>query len=247
MDSLDNNQTVIAEQPKEPGFFSRLANIFVSPSAAMESINRQPTWFWALVLIALVSLVVAMVVMPFALQMQIEMIRNNPNIPPEQARMIEQQMSQGGAIQYIGAIFGIIIGIPLMSVIIAAIFYFAGSVLLGGDSTFKKNFSIWIWAGSITALGAIIKLPVMYIKKSAMVTFSPALFLSGDNVGKPIYTLFSNFDFFVIWQLAVFAIGYSIIYKFSKAKSFLTVGVLWVIWIIIHVTFASIFSRFGIM
>ena len=247
MDTLENTQASAVEQPNEPGFLNRLTNIFVNPVKAMESIDRAPTWLWPLVLIALVSLVVAMVVMPFAMQMQIDLIRNNPDIPPEQAQMIEQQMSQGGAIQYIGAIFGIIIGLPLVNLIIAAIFYFVGSVLLGGDSTFKKNFSIWIWAGCITALGAIIKLPVMYIKKSAMVTFSPALFLSGDNLGKPIYTLFSNFDFFVIWQLAVFAIGYSIIYKFSRAKAFVTVGILWVIWIICHVVFSSVFSRFGIM
>lgn len=247
MDTLENTQASAIEQPDEPGFFNRLVNIFTNPVKAMESINRVPTWFWALALIVLVSLVVAMVVMPFAMQMQIDIIRNNPNIPPEQAQMIEQQMSQGGAIQYVGAIFGIIIGLPLVIIIIAAIFYFVGSVLLGGDSTFKKNFSIWIWASCISSLGAIIKLPVMYIKKTAMVTFSPALFLSGDNIGKPIYTLFSNFDFFVIWQLAVFATGYSIIYKFSRAKAFITVGILWAIWIVCHVAFSSVFSRFGMM
>lgn len=247
MDTLENTQTAAMEQPQEPGFFTRLVNIFISPAEAMKSIDRVPTWFWALLLTTTVSLLVAIVVMPFAMQMQIDMIRNNPNIPPEQAQMIEQQMMQGGTMQYIGAIFGVIIGLPLLSIIIAAIFYFVGSVLLGGDATFKKNFSIWIWASCISSLGALIKLPVMYIKKNVMVTFSPALFLSGDYIGKPIYTLLSNFDFFVIWQLAVFAIGYSIIYRFNKAKAFVTVGALWAIWIVCHIVFSSAFGRFGIM
>jgi hypothetical protein len=198
-----------------------------------------------MVLIVVIALIGAYIVMPFAMQAQIEAIRNNPNIPPEQVQLIEQQMTGVGPIQYIGALIGVIIGIPLMMIIIAAIFYFVGSVLLGGESTFKKNLSIWIWASCISFIASIIRLPLMYIKKSAQVTLSPALFLSGDDIGKPIFTLFSNFDFFTIWQIIVFALGFSVIYKFSRAKAFIAVGVVWAIWLVINVAFANVFSRFG--
>jgi hypothetical protein len=125
------------------------------------------------------------------------------------------------------------------------LFYFVGSVLLGGDSTFKKNFSVWIWASCISFLGAIIRLPLILIKKSAQVSLSPALFLPGEKLGTPLYAFFANFDFFTIWHIVVFAIGFSIIYKFSRAKAFMAVGFVWAVWIAISTIFASVFSRFG--
>jgi hypothetical protein len=245
LDTIQNTQDTSVELPKEPGFLTRLINIFVNPVKALESIDRQPTWFGPLLMIVIIALATAFIAMPFTMQAQIDLIRNNPNIPPEQAQMIERQMSQAGPIQYIGALIGVIIAMPLMIIIIAGLFYFVGSVILGGDSTFKKNFSIWVWASCISFLGAIIRLPLILIKKSAQVSLSPALFLPGDKLGTPLYAFFANFDFFTIWHIVVFAIGFSIIYKFSRAKAFMAVGFLWAVWIAISTIFASVFSRFG--
>jgi hypothetical protein len=245
LDTVENTQDIPVEFPKEPGFLTRLINIFVNPIKALESIDRQPTWFWPLLMVVIIALITAFIAMPYTMQAQIEMIRNNPNIPPEQAQMIEQQMSQVGPLQYVGALVGVIIGMPLMIIIIAALFYFVGSVILGGDSTFKKNFSLWIWASCISFLGALIKLPLILIKKSALVSLSPALFLPGEKLGTPLYSFLGNLDFFTIWHIVVFAIGFSVIYKFSRAKAFIAVGFLWAVWIAISTIFASVFSRFG--
>lgn len=245
MNTLKNTQASSVEQPNEPGFLTRLTNIFVNPVQALESIDRVPTWFWPMMLIVAISLITGLVAMPYSNQMAIDMIRNNPNIPPQQAEEIIQGMSQTGPAAYLKTIGGIIIGIPLMFILFSAIFYFVGSVILGGDSTFKKVFSIWTWTSVISSLGALVKLPLIIIKKSAMVTLSPALFLKGEQVGTPLFAVLSSFDFFSVWSIAIFAIGFSIIYKFSRAKAFTTVGVLWIIWIAIMAAFAGLMKSFG--
>ncbi len=245
MDTLENTQASAIEQPDEPVFLTRLTNIIVSPVKAMESIDRAPTWLWPMILIAAIALITGLIAMPYSNQMAIEMIRNNPNIPPQQAEEIIQGMSQTGPAAYAKTIGGIIFGIPLMFIFFSAIFYFVGSVILGGDSTFKKVFSIWTWTSVVSSLGALVKLPLIIVKKSPMVTLSPALFLKGEQIGTPLFAVLSGFDFFSVWSIVIFAIGFSIIYKFSRAKAFTTVGILWIIWIAIMAAFAGLMKSFG--
>ena len=50
----------------------------------------------------------------------------------------------------------------------------------------------------------------------------------------------------MIWFLAVFAVGFGLIYKFSKGKAFAAIGVTWGIWIAISVVFSDLFKKFGL-
>jgi hypothetical protein len=88
--------------------------------------------------------------------------------------------------------------------------------------------------------------PLIIVKESMSVSLSPAMLLSGEALGTKLYTLLSKFDFFMIWFLAVFAVGFGLVYKFSKTKAFIAVGITWGIWIAISVILSDFFKRFGL-
>ncbi len=241
--AIQNVQPAPAES--DLGFWGRLINIYVNPRKAFLAIDNRPTWLMPMILIGLIGIVATQIMFPVIMQSQLERIRSMPNIPPEQMADIEKQFTENSAQQRIITLVSQVVAIPIMFLIISAVFYFVGSVLLGGDTKFKKVFSAFCWASCISILGTLVISPLVMAKGTFNVTISPALLLPDDSLGTPLYTLLSKFDFFTIWSLAVFALGFSIIYRFSVAKAYISVAVLWGIWIAISTAFAGIFSQFG--
>lgn len=228
------------------GFWGKLGNIFASPTKAFEAIDKKPTWILPLCLLILVSVILTQLAFPIIMNAQLEGLRNNPNLTPEQIQQYETQFTQNVNTQRIITTAAQVIGTPIVFFIVVGIFYFIGNILLGGDATYKKVLAVYCWSACILVLSAIVMTPLIIIKQSMTVSLSPAMLLSGDALGTKLHTLLSKFDFFVIWFLAVFAIGFGLIYKFSKAKAFAAVGITWGIWIAISVILSDFFRRFGL-
>jgi len=239
------DKVIAGEAGAELGFWSRFINIFVNPRQTFESLDRRPTWLVPFLIVLLLTIITTQLTFPIIMQSQLEMLRSNPNIPPEQMQIIEQQLAENISTQRLFALIGQVVLFPLIYFILAGIFYFVGSVILGGDCPYKKVLSVYSWSTCIGLLGVIIMAVLVYAKGSMNVTISPALLLSGDLLDSKIYTLLSQFSFFTIWFLAVFAFGFAIIYRFSVAKAYISVAVLWGIWIAIATIFSDIFKRFG--
>lgn len=233
------------EQSEDLGFWQRLVNVYINPRKTFAAVDFRPTWLTPMILIALIAVVTTQIMFPVIMQNQLEKIREMPNIPAEQLQAIEKQFTENSAQQRIITLVSQVVATPVVFVIIAAIFYFVGSVLLGGDTSFKKVLSVFCWASCISILGTLVVVPLVMSKGSFNVNISPALLLPADSIGTTLHTLLSKFDFFTIWFLAVFALGFSIIYRFSLAKAYAAVGILWGIWIAISTAFAGLFSRFG--
>jgi hypothetical protein len=245
METAQNFENTPIEIQEEMSFIQRFGNIFVNPRKAFESIDRKPTWLWPLVIIIILIAATTQIMFPVVMQAQLDKLRSNANIPAEQMQVIEQQFAQGGSTQRIITIVSQVIVMPLIYLLLAGIFYFIGSVLLGGDATYKKVLSVLAWSGCISIAATIVMMPLIMIKKSLTVSLSLALLLPIDSSETTLYRILSKIDFFTIWYMIVFALGFSIIYKFSRAKAFTAIGVLWAIWIAISVAFAGFFSRFG--
>lgn len=230
-----------------PGFISNFVNIFVNPHKTFAALDQKPTWLFPMIIMVLLSMAVTYISFPIIIQNQMESFRNNPNISAEQLEVIEQRMDQGGDSQkYIGVGIQLVV-IPILYLLIAAMFYFVGSVLLAGKASFIKVFAVWAWSSLIGVVAIIVKTPLILLKENIKISISPALLLPGDAVDSTLFNILSQFDFFLIWQLAVFAYGFSIIYRFSTTKSYLTIGLMWAIWIVIAVAASGLFKQFGIM
>jgi len=234
------------EMKQTMGFWAKLGNIFASPTKAFEAIDTKPTWILPLGLLIVVSVVLTQLAFPIIMNAQLENLRNNPNLTPEQIQLYETQFTENVNTQRIITVAAQVIGTPIVFLIVAGIFYFIGNILLGGDATYRKVLAVYCWSACILILSAIVNTPLIIIKKSLSISLSPAMLLSGDALGTKLYTLLSKFDFFTIWFLVVFAIGFGLIYRFSKGKAFAAVGVAWGIWITISVVFSDLFKKFGL-
>ena len=237
-------EAVVVEQ--NMGFWAKFGNIFASPTKTFEAIDRKPTWILPLGLLIVVSVILTQLAFPIIMNAQLENLRNNPNLTSEQIELYEAQFTKNVNMQRGITVAAQVIGTPIVFFIVVGIFYFIGNVLLGGDASYKKLLGVYCWSACILIISSIVMTPLIIAKQSLSVSLSPAMLLSGDALRTKLYTLLSKFDFFTIWFLAVFAIGYGVIYKFSKAKAFTAVGIAWGIWIAISVVFSDIFKRFGL-
>ncbi|RKX20428.1 MAG: hypothetical protein DRP26_01685 [Candidatus Zixiibacteriota bacterium] len=246
MESNDQNQATIETTGLELGFWDRLINIFTNPRKTFESLDRQPSWLVPVIIMVCITILSTQLLFPMLIDKQLEMIRNNPNISTEQLQAIEQQLTENVNTQRVITLISQIIFIPVVFYfLLVFIFYFIGTVILGGDASYKKVLSVFAWSTFILALSVIITFPLAMIKNSMSISLSPALLLPDDSIDTTIYAFLANFNIFTIWFLAVFATGFAVIYRFSLTKAYITIGLLWCIWIAISTAFSGFFSRFG--
>ena len=238
-----------AEQQKEGselGFWSKFGNIIVNPRKTFESLDKRPTWLMPMLIFVLIVVVTTQIMFPVLIEKQLEMLKDNPNIAAEQMEAIENQLTENMNTQRIITLVSQLLITPLVFyLLLSFIFYFAGSVILGGDAAFKKILAVFSWSTCILIVSSFVTLPLMMAKGTMDVSLSPALLLGNEAIGTTIHTLLSKFDFFIIWFLAVFAAGFAVIYRFSMMKAYVTIGLLWGIWIAVSTAFANIFQRFG--
>lgn len=246
MEDQIQEQAEQQEENSELGFWSKFGNIIANPRKTFESLDKRPTWLIPMLILVLIIVITTQIMFPVLIEKQLEMLKDNPNIAAEQLEVIENQMTENMNVQRIITLVSQLIITPLVFyLLLSFIFYFAGSVILGGDATFKKVLAVFSWSTCILIISSFVSFPLGMVKGAMDVSLSPALLLGNEAIGTTIHTLLSKFDFFIIWFLAVFAAGFAVIYRFSMTKAYLTVGLLWGIWIAVSTAFANIFKQFG--
>ncbi len=230
------------EAKKEMGFFEKLAGIFISPRETFEALDRKPTWLIPFLIVVAVVLVMTVLTRDIGMQDMLARFEAS-DMPQEQIdRIVEQSQGPGRYFQ--------IIGVPVFMIatwcLFAGILLFTGNTILGGKSTFKKMLSMVSWSSLIGIVSAAIHTALIVTKGTTQgVTTSLALLLADPEPGaKPsfLFRLLSKFDVFTIWEMVLWAIGTSVLYRFSMKKSAGMVAVLWVLWVIISVTVGGLFN-----
>jgi hypothetical protein len=236
------NETAVVN---EKNAVQRLIGIFTSPMETFESIDRKPDWVVPLIINIVFALVIVFLTSSIRMEDQLASMRAK-DVPPEQIQMVQTQMS--GPMRYIN-IVAVPIVVFVMWSVLSGIFLFSGNTILGGNSKFWKLFSMVGWSSMIGLVGGLLNTALVMMKKTAHgVTTSLAMLLPTPNVGeKPsaLYRLFSQFDLFMIWQVALWIIGFSVLYKVTKGKAASVVLTLWGIWIVLAVALGGLFSFGG--
>lgn len=220
----------------------RIFGVFFSPKKTFEDIDRKPDWIVPLVLILLLVVAFTIVTMPISMPERMEKQREKMEERGMSSEQIDAAMATG---EKVGKIIGPI-GAAITTAIILAIFtlilWFVGNVVLGGQTTFVKMFSVYNYSSLIGMLGLLLSLPLIISKQTANVHFSLALLLPDDQSKTVLYNFLKAFSLFSIWQYVVLAIGFAVIYKFSMKKSGITMLVLFIIYVIFSVTISQLFG-----
>jgi hypothetical protein len=230
----------------EMSAMQKIIGIFTAPRNTYEAIDKNPTWFLPYLIGIIFFLIFQYLTMDIQTAYRLEMLEARGDIPAEAMEAARAQMT--GPVKYIGFIAGPIVWL-IMIVVIAAIFYVAGNLMIGGDTSFKHIFAMVNWTGLIGCLSLII-MTLLILSKGTMhgVALDLSILLDTPAIGEEksvLFRILSKFDIFVIWQIVLYIIGMSVAYKSTVKKAAVPILSLWGIWIIISVAFSGFFEQFG--
>jgi len=226
-------QGIPSVQPEEKpmGGASKILNIFFEPKKVFESLKIKPTWLIPFLIVALLGIGFYYYTYPFIMAQQAEKIQENEKFSEEQKERIIEKMTEKDHPPLWQLSFAPI-GTLVSLVIVAAVLFFVFNVLLGGDSAFRRVFSVYCYSSLIAIPAMIVKFPLIMMKGNLNVQTSLALLLSANAKDTFLYSVLSGFDIFSFWQVILISMGLGVMYKYSTKKAFTAVLILWIIYIL---------------
>ncbi len=220
-----------------------ILDIYLAPSKVFSALKEKPRWFLPLVIVVVVVALTAVLTITFAgdaiMARQQEVL--------QQRGLTDEQMEQAmqftkGPLVYVAAAVNAVI----FTVIILLLFSLVVNLfipLFGGESAFKKVFSVICWSSLVAVPSAVLKIIIIAINKSPYATTSLALLAPGLAKNSFLYQLLAGFDIFILWEMILVAMGITITNNMVRKNAYILVFVIWVISIFVGVGLGSIFGR----
>lgn len=229
-----------ASETKDLNLVQRLSGVFFSPGKTFEHLERKPDWLIPFVLITVVSFVFVLLIMPVSIPEQMALQREKM----EERGASNEQIEQMQAIsekwgRMIGSFMGFV-GPGLGLIVVTLFYWFIGNVILGGQTSFLKLFSVCTYISMISILDMAIKLPLILTKKTVDIGLNLSVLLPEGLTDTLLADILQVMDIFAVWRFIVMAIGLSAVYKFSLTKSGWTMGILFLIRSIVAVLFLQL-------
>jgi len=225
------------------GFFQKWFDLYMNPQQSFQSIDQKPDWLLPMLTLAIISAVVMIFMMPIMQQFQIERLMDLRGISRDQA---EEILQKAWKIQQFTTPIFVLVGTFIVQFVVAFFFYLVGTVFMGGNVPYIKVVSLWAYTSlAVGIIGLAVRAPIMFAKKTMVVQTSLVAFLSTDAKGSLLYKIFGKLDVFVIWQLVLAVVGFTVIYKFDSKKSATIIFGLYILWIIVSVLLQSVIKTPG--
>lgn len=230
MDSMESTQPgVVTGTPgPSPSVWSRIGNVFFSPTQAFENYSVSTSALVTLIILTVVlSIAMTFPIMKYQTLEQIRVLETSPNIPPQALEQMRQNAENPGLV---GSIVVTPIVILIIGIIGALLAWMFGGFIFGGKKvSFATVWSVALLGGLISMIGAVLKVPLIIAKESVRVSFGLAALLGSMKPTAIFYTFASYLDVFAIWSLIVTGIGYALIFGFTRGKGIAISVLVWVI------------------
>jgi hypothetical protein len=220
-----------------------ILDIYFAPSKVFNALKEKPQWIIPLVVVLLVVAVTAVVTVNLtretiiARQEEMFQERGMSEEQIEQAR----QFTSGPIMMISSAISAALITAVLLVVFALVVHLFIP--LFGGESSFKKVFSVICFSALVSVPAAILKIILIAITGSPYITTSLALLAPDLAKSSFTYQLLSGFDLFVIWEMVLVSMGISITNNLLRKNAYMLVFLIWFISIFIGIGLGNIFGR----
>lgn len=243
--------SVQAPAPENIGSVGRIFGVLFSPKETFKSIVQRPTWLLPLVLVVLLSLVVIGIFshrggwLPY-LQKQ---LANNSQF--QQLTAQQQQQRLAVALKYTPPfVYGeLLVVVPIVLIVTSAVFLAVFNLVSGTQLKFKTCFAIVSHAWVPGIISGILGIVVMLLKDPAtvdlqnIVVANASAFISSDAARWKIMLL-SSIDIFSFWEMFLMAVGFGVAAprKLTTAKAFVSIFVVWLIYVALKVGATAAFS-----
>ncbi len=233
----------IQSQDRPISFFQRIILVLTEPAKAFADIVAHPRWIGAFLIVVLAGLVSMQASFPYMMEAQERAFQQNPNMTPEQTEMMMQRFDPEKEVsQRIWMSIMAVVGGFLELLILAGLFTFGCSFLLGGEATFKQVMAVIAHSLLVRVPKVLLLTPLILVKQSMSVSSSLAVLLPMDQWMTPLGVLLMQIDIFKIWGIALLITGLATLYRFSKGKVAALVLGFFSLWVVIQVVLAIVAS-----
>ncbi|MGC1187008.1 MAG: Yip1 family protein [Candidatus Acidiferrales bacterium] len=242
-----------APAPEGPAEISTVGRIFgalFNPRPTFESIVRRPDWIVPIILGCLIFIAVVASFTyrggwPSFIEKQ---VAGNSRVeqmsPAARQAMIDKQAKFAPTVGYIEGVV-----VPFASALVVSGILLGAFTLMGTKTDYKTSLAIVAYAGLPWVIQGLLGVLVIFLKDPSsvdlqnMVASNPGAFLSGD-AAKWLVALLTSIDIFAIWNIALAAVGFSVINpkRLSFGKAFVTVLVIWLFYVAIKVGAIALLS-----
>lgn len=224
-------------------WFSVIIEIFSNPQSAFAKIKSKPNWILPLIMMIVVSIGFLLSTPHLQIKAERDIIYKNTLIPEEaKDRAIEELENKSQTQRSIEAVAKGAIGVTLVYLIAALAFYVFGNFIYGGIAKYKEVFAMYAWGGLIGIIETAVKLPLMLQRGTLEVYTSPAVLMDADKSNTVLFQILNAFDIFTIWKLVVWSVGFSVVYQFSKGKSYTATITLYILYSVIAIGLTQLFQ-----
>jgi hypothetical protein len=232
--------------------FGRIIGVFFSPKATFEDIVRRPSWILPTSIILILSIVgVTALNQHFNWrQYMVQQMEKNPRTAQLSPDQKQQQVDAGAKFAPIAATVSAVVIPVLGMLVIALVLMGAYNLMAGAGAGFGTSFAIVSHAlVPVSIVSTFLFLLILFLKPVGTfdlenpIATNLAAFLPEDSA-KWLVTLAKNIDLLEIWKLMLLAIGFAAVNprKLKGGKAFTIVVSLFLVWVVVRVGLAFIFS-----
>jgi len=220
---------------------NKVIDIFHAPSKVFTSLKEKPDWVTPFIIILIITALGTAFVINTTrgneeLKIQQEEAMRERGLSDEQ---IEQTM------QFTEGLLPVILA-PIFTAIVLVFFATVLNLfipLFGGKSGFKFIFPVVCFSSLVEVPQIILKSIIVAVSKSPFVTTSLALFIPALSKNSFTYQLLNGFDFFILWEMILVAVGINITNEIKKKNAYILVFVIWLVSIFIQIGLNALGGR----
>ena len=248
------NEASVAPSPVAPeaggGFFQNLLDMYFAPREAFARIVRAPRIL--LPLVAYVAVVLGFTGVWMSKMDPHEFMKTQIEESPRADKMTAEQKqavieTQAKMMPILGWVFGpVFIGILMLACAGGLMFVFR--FFYGGDVGFNQAVAIVVWA--FLAVGIVhtpVMLTVMTLKgdwnldPNQVVQANLGLLLDKSTAAKPLWSLFTSIDAFVLWTVFLLAVGFGVAIRKPTSSTLWGVLIPWLVFVGLKVGASALF------
>lgn len=207
------------EQPaQDPGSFPRrLVDTLFSPVALFQRFNARAPWVDALIVGTVLTTALAMLMPRELIEAQ---IREAMSRGPAPAGAPAPSMDAMVTIGRIGGLVSSLVGVPVITLLLAALCTGIFGKLMDGGGSFRKHLAVASHAGLVTPLGFAITLFFAVQSGNPATQLSPALLVPGLEAESFAFRVLNALSVFTLWWLGLLVAGVSAVnHRVSTAKA----------------------------
>jgi hypothetical protein len=231
-------------------FAATLANVFVAPSEAFQSIAERPRWEAPLLLAIGIGLAFTAVWMTKAdpqqfMRAQMEETGALDRVPVEKrAEVLQGQARVFRAFAWVGPLFFA----PLMYAALAGLFLVVFRFFYAAELRYPQSLGVVVWT---FAAYALVTTPLILLVMSlrgewsvdpqAAIQANAAALLDRASASKPLYAMATSLDLFSLWVLFLLSTGYAAAAKVRRGAAAWGVVVPWAVFVLGKGALAALF------